>query len=150
MPGPQCVKQALCQAPVLQMPDFWKDFVLCTDASDLAISPVLHQRVEGRLAPIAYYSQLLGPSEWRFSSYEKECLAVLFGCERCRCYLEHKEFELECDNLSLCSLLRRTKDVGRLGRWMLRLAPFKFKVRHTRGVDNVVADALSRMFEGDN
>jgi len=38
--------------------------------------------------------------------------------------------------------------VGHLGRWILRLAPFKFKNKHTRGVDNVVADALSRMFEG--
>jgi hypothetical protein len=133
---------------VLQMPDFSKDFVLSTDASDLAISAVLQQRVEGHLAPVAYYSRLLTPSERRYSTYEKECLAILFGCERCRCYLEHKEFELECDNLSLCWLLRRTKDVGRLGRWVLRLAPFKFKVRHTRGVDNVVADALSRMFEG--
>ena len=55
---------------------------------------------------------------------------------------------LNCDNLALCWLLKRVKDVGRLGRWILRLAPFKFKVKHTRGVDNVVADALSRMFEG--
>jgi hypothetical protein len=39
--------------------------------------------------------------------------------------------------------------VGHLGRWILRLAPFKFRVRHTCGVDNVVADALSRMFDGD-
>ena len=38
--------------------------------------------------------------------------------------------------------------MGRIGRWILRLAPFKFRVRHTRGVENVVADALSRMFEG--
>jgi hypothetical protein len=70
------------------------------------------------------------------------------GCERCRSYLEHKEFEIECDNLSLCWLLKRAKDVDRLGRSVLRLAPFKFRAKHTRGVDNVVADALSRMFEG--
>jgi len=36
--------------------------------------------------------------------------------------------------------------VGCLGRWILRLAPFKFKVQHTHGRDNVVAEALSRMF----
>jgi hypothetical protein len=87
-------------------------------------------------------------AEQRYSTYEKECLAVLLGCEKCRPYLEHKEFELQCDNLALCWLLRRAKDVGCIGRWILRLAPFKFKVIHKRGVDNVVADALSRMFEG--
>jgi len=67
---------------------------------------------------------------------------------KCRSYLEHKEFELQCDNLALCWLLKRVKDIGRLGRWILRLAPFKFRVKHTRGRDNVVADALSRMLEG--
>ena len=66
----------------------------------------------------------------------------------CRSFLEHKEFELHCDNLAVCWLLRRVKDVGRPARWILRLASFKFKVKHTRGTDNVVADVLSRMFEG--
>jgi len=133
---------------VLQIPDFRKDFVLVTDASDVAVSAILHQRVNGSLAPISYYSRLLTAPERKYSTYEKECLAVLFGCDKCRSYLEHKIFELHCDNLALCWLLRRTKDVGRLGRWILRLTPFKFTVKHTRGVDNVVADALSRIFEG--
>ena len=79
----------------------------------------------------------------------RECLAVVFGCEKCGVYLEHKEFEIHCDNLALCWLLRKVKDIGLLGRWILRLAPFKFRVRHTRGVHNVVADALSRKFEGE-
>jgi hypothetical protein len=144
----ESLKRALCEAPVLQIPDFSKEFVLATDASDFAVSAVLHQRVNGELAPIAYHSRLLVAAEKGYSTYEKECLAVVFGCEKARVYLEHKEFELRCDNLALCWLLRRPKDVGRLGRWILRLAPFKFKVVHTRGVDNVVADALSRMFEG--
>jgi hypothetical protein len=42
------------------------------------------------------------------------------------------------------------KEVRRLCRWILRLAQFKFKVKHTRGADNVVADALSRVFEGQS
>jgi hypothetical protein len=145
----ESLKQALCEAPVLQILDFVKEFVLITDASDLAISAVLNQRVDVELAPISYYSRLLTPTEKRYSTYERECLAVVFGCEKCRVYLEHKEFELRSDNLALCWLLRRAKDVGRLGRWVLRLAPFKFRVKHMRGADNVVGDVLSRMFEGD-
>jgi hypothetical protein len=133
---------------VLQIPDFARDFVLVTDASDLAISAVLHQMVNGALAPILYYSRLLTAAERKYSTYEKQCLAVLFGCKSCRSFLEHKELELHCDNLALCWLLRTVNDVGRLARWILRLASLKYRVKHTRGTDNVVADALYRMFEG--
>ena len=45
------LKQALCQAPVLQIPDFGKDIVLTTDASDVAITVVLQQRLDGDLHP---------------------------------------------------------------------------------------------------
>ena len=95
----EILKTALCEAPVLQVPDFKKDFVLVTDASDIAVSAVLNQRVNGQLAPMAFYSKLLGSAESRYSTYEKECLAVVFGCERARGYLEHKEFELHCANI---------------------------------------------------
>jgi hypothetical protein len=143
------LKRALCDAPVLQAPDFTKEFVLVTDACDEAVSAVLPQRVRGDLAPISYYSRLLAPVQKKYSTYERVCLAVPFGCEKCRIYLQHKEFDLHCDNLALCWLLKRAKDVGRIGRWILRLAPFKFRVTHSRGVYNVVADTLSRMFEGN-
>jgi len=112
------------------------------DASNLAISAVLNLGVGQELAPISFYSRLLTSAKSNCSTYEKECLAVLFGCEKCRSYLEYKEFELHCDNLALCWLLKRVKEVGRLGKWVLRLAPFKFRVKHTRGADNVVAGAL--------
>jgi hypothetical protein len=80
--------------------------------------------------------------------YEKECLAIVVGCEGARSYLEYKEFELHCGNLALCWLFFcNVKDVRRLGRWILRLEHFKFKVNHTRRVDNVVAES-SRLFEG--
>jgi hypothetical protein len=109
------LKQALCEGPVLQIHDFDREFVLSTDANANAVSAVLQQRVGGDLAPISYYSRLLTRAERHYSTYEKDCLEVLFGCERCRPYVEHKDFELCCDNLALCWLLRWTKDVGRLG-----------------------------------
>jgi hypothetical protein len=53
-----------------------------TDASDLAVSTVLYQRIDGELAPIPYYSRLLTGVERMYSTYEKEYLAVIFGCEK--------------------------------------------------------------------
>ena len=121
---------------------------MATDASDLAICAVLNQRVGQDVASVAYYSRLLTAAERNYFTCE-ECLAVLFGYEKCHSNLEHKEFELHCDNLSLCWLLKRAKEIGPQGRCVLRSAQFKFKVRHMRGADNVVADALSRMFAGE-
>lgn len=74
--------------------------MLVTDTSNLAVSAVLRQKVGGGLAPISYYSRLLTAAERKYSTYEKECLAAIFGCEKCRSYLEHKEFELHCNNLT--------------------------------------------------
>ena len=107
---------------------------------------MLNQRVGEHQVPVSNYSVLLSPAERPYSTYEKECLAVLFGCEKCRSYLEHKDFELMHDNLDFCYLLKKFKDICRIGTWVLRLAPFKFRVKHNRETDNVVADALPRAF----
>ena len=112
------LKRKLCEAPLLHVPDFSREFVLATDASNTAVSAVLQQRMESELVPISYHSRILSPAEEKYSTYEKEGLAVLFGVEKCRAYLEHKEFELQFYNLALCWLLKRVNDVGRLGRWI--------------------------------
>jgi hypothetical protein len=49
----------------LKIPDFSKEFTLVCDASDVAISAVLHQNAGKDLAPIAYSSRLLFPAERR-------------------------------------------------------------------------------------
>jgi hypothetical protein len=143
----QQLKDALATPPVLQIPDFSTEFTLICDASDVGISAVLHQKCGESLAPIAYASRLLSAAERRYSIYERECLAIVYGCERFRTYLEHKEFSLFTDNQALAWLLRHAKELGRIGRWVLRLAPFKFRVTHISGKANVVADCLSRQYE---
>ena len=87
---------------------------------------MLNQRLGQDLAAVSYYSHLLNSAERPISTYEKECLAVLFGCEKCRYYLELNEFEFHCHNLAVCWLLKTVEDIVRLGRWVLRLAPLNF------------------------
>jgi hypothetical protein len=67
------LKEALATPPVLQIPDFSLDFSLHCDASDIAISAVLHQKNGEGLASIAYSSRLLSAAERRYSAHEKEC-----------------------------------------------------------------------------
>jgi transposase InsO family protein len=141
------LKRALATPPVLQIPDFSAQFSLACDASDVAISAVLQQQNGDEWAPLAYASRLLSPAERRYSTHEKECLAIVWGCEKYRMYLEHKEFILFTDNQALAWLLSHAKELGRIGRWLLRLAPFKFRAAHISGKVNSVADCLTRQYE---
>ena len=120
------VKSHLCQAPTLRLPDFNKCFVLQCDASDVAISAILNQEEDGHFAPVAYSSRKLSTLEKRYSIYEREALAVVYGCERFRCFLEHKEFVVHTDSEALSWLRKRPHQLGRIGRWVMRLSPFKF------------------------
>jgi hypothetical protein len=111
------LKEGLATPPVLQIPDFSRDFTLIWEASDCAISAVLNHKSGEDLAPIAYSSRLLSAAERRYSVHERECPAVLYGCEKYRKNLEHKEFSLFMDNEALAWLLRHAKELGRIGRW---------------------------------
>lgn len=51
------------------------------------------------------------------------------------------------DNEALSWMRRHPRQLQRIGKWLLRLLPFKFKVVHIRGSENVVTGCLSRMFE---
>jgi hypothetical protein len=144
----ESLKQALCEAPVLQIPGLGVGFVLVTDVSDLAVSAVLTSAGGWRTSPDLVLQPSVDCSREEVQHLRERVFS--FGCEKCRTYLEHKQFELHCDNLALCWLMKLVKEVDSLGRWILRLAPFKFRLKHTRGVDNVVADALSRIFERDS
>jgi hypothetical protein len=73
---------------VLALPDFSKQFILETDASNLGIGAVLMQ--EGH--PIAYLSQGLNIINQGRSTYEKECLAILMAVDKWHSYLQHREF----------------------------------------------------------
>lgn len=141
------LKEAIMQPPVLRMPDFSRPFILQTDASSMALGAVISQEFDGQRQPIAFASRTLTHAEKKASSiYELECLAVVFGVDKFRRYLEHAHFLLETDNQALSWLLAHPRQLGKIGRWVVKISSLKFTVQHVRGTQNVVADTLSRMF----
>ena len=145
----EALKRAVAQAPVLHMvdPDPGATMVVYTDASDVAIGAVLHQRVtEEEEVPVAFASRRLTETETRYDTRDKELLGVMFALKQWRHYLLGRKFELRTDHASLEHL--QTMDIrgrkGRLARWAEELADYDFTLRHIKGTDNAAADALSR------
>ena len=66
------LKESLCQPPLLNSPDFNREFILQTDASERGTGAVLSQLDErGQEHPVAFFSRKLLPREERYSTIEK-------------------------------------------------------------------------------
>lgn len=72
------LRNSLCSEPILQYPDFSKPFILTTDASGYAVGGVLSQGTIGKDLPVAYTSRILNSAEQKYSTIEKECLAIVY------------------------------------------------------------------------
>lgn len=72
------LKQALCSAPVLGIPDFSQVFAIETDTCQTGVGAVLLQNRH----PLAYVSKPLGTKNQGLSTYEKEYLAILIAVDQ--------------------------------------------------------------------
>ena len=138
------LKFLLCSAPVLQAPNFEKQFILQTDASERGVGAVLSQLDEsGADHPVAYFSCKLLPREKRYSTVEKECLAIKLGIQAFRVYLLGRPFTVQMDHRALQWLDRVKESNTRLTRWSLSLQPYQLELAYWLGNQNGNADGLS-------
>ncbi|KAJ3684022.1 hypothetical protein LUZ61_013186 [Rhynchospora tenuis] len=134
------LKQAMVTAPTLAMPDFTKPFILETDASDKGIGAVLMQ---GR-NPIAFMSKSIGVKNQGLSTYEKEFLALLTAVQKWRHYLVGAPFTIRTDQISLKHLLEQRVNHMMQHKGLCKLMGLDYKIEYKKGIENKVADALSR------
>eukprot|EP00253_Pinus_taeda_P033032 PITA_33032 len=134
------LKQLLTSAPVLSIADPNKDYVVCTDASGEGVGGVLMQ--EGKV--IAYESRKLKEHEQKYSAYDMELAAVIHALKMWRHYLLGRKFLLLTDHHNLTNYFSQPTLNARQARWADFLSGFDFDIRHLKGKENRVADALSR------
>ena len=90
--------------PILQLPDMTKDFILQTDPSDQAVGTVLLQECCDELFPVAFASKKFTEREKRYSTMEKECLALVWAVKKFQVYLYGRTFTLQTDHQPLVYL----------------------------------------------
>jgi hypothetical protein len=139
------LKEKLSEFPILRRPDFSKVFILHTDWSAFGIGAILGQLdEEGKEYVIAYASRSNNKAESNYSSYEGECLAVVWAVIHFRPYLYGTNFTLYTDHQPIKWLMTNDKLTGKLARWALILQEYEFKVIHRPGITHQNADTMSR------
>jgi hypothetical protein len=132
----------LTDAPLLQHPDFGKTFELECDASGIGIRGVLLQ--EGK--PIAYFSEKLSGPSMNYSTYDKELYSLVRILETWQHYLWPKEFVIHSDHESLKHIRGQAKLNKCHAKCVEFIGTFLYIIKHKKGKDNVIADALSRRY----
>ena len=69
----------MATAPVLHLLDFEQQFVVMTDASDVAIRAILEQDFGSGIQSIAFLSRKLNATEIHYSAYEREFLGIVWA-----------------------------------------------------------------------
>ena len=73
------LKLALTIAPILKLPNFERQLVVTTDASDAAIGAILEQDFGNGLQPVEFASRKLNGAEMRYNAYERELLGIVWA-----------------------------------------------------------------------
>jgi hypothetical protein len=129
----------------LQYPDFSKEFVLTTDASNFGLGAVLSQGPIGQDLPVAYACRSLNDAETHYITSEKELLAIVWATKYFRPYLYGWRFKIVSDHKPLVRVMNLKDPGSRLLRWRIQLAEYDYEITYRRGSQNTNADALSRI-----
>ena len=139
-------KERIAKAALLSFPAQDAQLQLLTDASDTAIGAALQQITNSGPAPIAFYSRKLSPTEIRYSTFDRELLAIYSAVRHFRHFLEAVPFDIYTDHMPLVHAINKKSDPisKRQQRHLSAITEFDCRILHVAGKHNAVADALSR------
>lgn len=139
------IKTALNMPIILHIPQKDVPFIVYTDASDIGMGAALVQLKNATEVPIRLINKKFNHCEKRYATIEKECYAIVWSIMKLQDYLLGSKFTVRCDHAPLQWLMQNKETKGRRLRWALSLQPYKFNIEFVRGVENNLADSLSRV-----
>ena len=140
------VKRALMSAPVLRMPDFSREFHIWPDASNFAAGGVLTQDFGSGHQPIAFLSKKFSDTESKYSTTERELLAILICLRRWRCYVDGRRIYIHSDHKPLTWARGLRNPKPRVWSWLEEMEYYAPSIMFVPG-DNQPGDPLSRLCE---
>lgn len=137
------LKEAMTTTPVLALPDFSQPFIIESDVCGTGIGVVLMQSNH----PISFTSKALAPRHLGLSTYEKEMTVIIHAVTKWRTYLVSCHFLIKTNHQSLKHFLDARATTPAQQKWLTKLLGYDYTISYKSGVENRVADALSRQHE---
>ena len=116
---------------------------LHTDASNYGVGGYLFETVDGIDQPVAFVSRSLNKSQLRWSVIQKEAYGIFFPCMYLQSLLRDRFFTIRTDHRNLLFITEASNPM--IVRWYMALSEFSFTLEFIPGVDNDIADSLSRL-----
>jgi len=134
------VKATIAKDVVLAYPNYDKVFEVYTDASSTQLGSVITQSNR----PLAFFSRKLSETQQKYSVTEIELLAIVETLKEFKGMLWGQKLVVYTDHQNLMrDALGLTSD--RVYRWRLILEEYGPEIVYIKGIDNTVADAISRL-----
>ena len=139
------LKKVLVTVSIIIAPDCSLPFKLMCNAGNKSVGALLGQRTNKNFHSIYYASKTLVDAQINYTTIEKDLLVVVFTFDKFRAYLVGTKVTVYTDHSAIKYLISKYDVKPRLIRWILLLQEFNLEIKDKKGIENQVADRLSRL-----
>ena len=138
------IKICLAKATMLSHPKLGTLTSIMSDASNTPVGVVLQQHVDGVWHSITYFSRKVSSAETKYSTFDRELLAIYLAIKHFRHFIEflvwtdHKPLIFSFATNSNCYSPHQARQLD-------FISHFTTDIRHVKGSNNPLADALSQV-----
>ena len=110
---------------------------------------VLTQNSDGTDHPITYVSGLFRRSQLNWATLTKEAYAIYMSVKKLSFYIDTAKVTVKSDHLPLKKFLEKKTLNSKVNNWAVELESQNITFEYIPGIQNTLADTLSRLIETD-
>jgi hypothetical protein len=140
------LQELLVSSAVLSVPNLHYPICVVTDSSAYAIGAAMYQVINNKIKYLGFIARSLGPSEQRWGSSKRELAAVVYAFKKFHQWLYGRRFHLFVDNRGILFLHTKPKLDRMVENYYDTIFEMDFDITFCSGINNILADTLSRLF----
>jgi transposase InsO family protein len=140
------LKRILTIAPIIQYPIENEKMYISTDASNTAVAGCLFQLIDQKVRYLGFFARALTASEKFYNTTRKELLALVFSLLKFHKFIWGNHIVIFSDHRALVYVNSQKQANSMIVNWLDIILQYDFTVAHIPGMDNILPDALSRLF----